>query len=124
MPARTVRCCGGSRDRTSGSSGAARRIVRRGRGAHPTRSPGGPGPLRRSSAVSNQIGVILAGVSEAAVSIVIPAHNEEAVIAANLRRLLAGSAPGEFDVIVVANACSDGTAVAAKQVDGVRVIET
>jgi glycosyltransferase involved in cell wall biosynthesis len=63
-------------------------------------------------------------VSEAAVSIVIPAHNEEAVIATNLRRLLDGSAPGEFDVIVVANACSDGTAVAATQVESVRVIET
>jgi hypothetical protein len=63
-------------------------------------------------------------VSEAVVSIVVPAHNEEAVIAATLRRLLDGSAPGEFDVIVVANACSDGTAAAARQVDGVRVLES
>jgi glycosyltransferase involved in cell wall biosynthesis len=68
--------------------------------------------------------VILASVNAAAVSIVIPAHNEEAVIAGNLRRLLDGSAPGEFDVVVVANACSDGTAKAAAQVGGVRVIET
>jgi len=63
-------------------------------------------------------------VSETAVSIVVPAHNEEAVIATNLRRLLAGSEPGEFDVVVVANACSDGTAAAARSVAGVRVIET
>jgi glycosyltransferase involved in cell wall biosynthesis len=63
-------------------------------------------------------------VSEAAVSIVIPAHNEEAVVAANLRRLLHGTTPGEFDVVVVANACSDGTATAAERVDGVRVVET
>jgi len=63
-------------------------------------------------------------VTEAAVSIVIPAYNEEAVIASNLSRLLDGSAPGEFDVIVVANACSDSTAAAAGRVDGVRVIET
>jgi glycosyltransferase involved in cell wall biosynthesis len=63
-------------------------------------------------------------VNAAAVSIVIPAHNEEAVIAGNLRRLLDGSAPGEFDVIVVANACSDETAKAAASVDGVRVLET
>lgn len=63
-------------------------------------------------------------MSEAVVSIVIPAYNEEAVIAANLNRLLAGTAPGEFDVIVVANACTDGTAAAAQQVDGVRVVET
>lgn len=58
------------------------------------------------------------------VSIVVPAHNEEAVVAGNLRRLLDGTAPGEFDVIVVANACSDGTAEAARKIDGVRVVET
>ncbi len=67
---------------------------------------------------------ILTGVSEPAVSIVIPAHNEEAVIAGNLRRLLEGSAPGEFDVIVVANACHDGTAAAAGTVPGVKVLDT
>lgn len=58
------------------------------------------------------------------VSIVVPAHEEEAVIGGNLRRLLDGSARGEFDVVVVANACSDGTADAARRVSGVRVIET
>ena len=63
-------------------------------------------------------------MTEPAVSIVIPAHNEEAVIAGNLRRLLDGSGPGEFDVIVVANACSDGTAAAAATVPGVKVLET
>jgi glycosyltransferase involved in cell wall biosynthesis len=57
------------------------------------------------------------------VSIVIPAHNEEAVIAANLRRLLADTAPGEFDVIVVPNACHDRTADIARA-EGVRVIES
>lgn len=67
--------------------------------------------------------VILTSVNPA-VSIVIPAHDEEAVIAGNLRRLLDGSAPGEFDVVVVANACGDGTAAAAAGVGGVRVIET
>lgn len=63
-------------------------------------------------------------MNEPVVSIVVPAHNEEAVIAANLRQLLDGSAPGEFDVVVVANACTDGTAAAARRVDGVRVLET
>lgn len=57
------------------------------------------------------------------VSIVVPAHNEEAVIAGNLRRLLVGATPGEFDVIVVANACVDRTADAAREA-GVRVVET
>jgi hypothetical protein len=64
------------------------------------------------------------GEAVGVVSIVVPAHNEAAVIEHNLRRLLDGSAPGEFDVIVVANACSDRTAEAAGKVDGVRVIET
>ncbi|MEU7865994.1 glycosyltransferase [Dactylosporangium sp. NPDC049140] len=57
------------------------------------------------------------------VSIVVPAHNEAAVIGANLRRLLEGTAPGEFDVIVVANACGDRTAEVAAEA-GVRVLET
>ncbi|WP_433250285.1 glycosyltransferase [Streptosporangium sp. CA-135522] len=57
------------------------------------------------------------------VSVVVPAHNEEAVIASGLSLLLAGTAPGEFDVVVVANACSDRTAEVARQV-GVRVVET
>lgn len=56
-------------------------------------------------------------------SVVIPAHNEEAVIGRTLRVLLAGSDPGDLDVIVVANACSDRTADVARNA-GVRVIET
>ncbi|AQZ67284.1 hypothetical protein BKM31_42720 [[Actinomadura] parvosata subsp. kistnae] len=57
------------------------------------------------------------------ISVVIPAHNEEAVVAAGLDLLLAGAGPGEFDVVVVANGCSDGTAAAAAR-PGVRVLET
>lgn len=56
-------------------------------------------------------------------SIVIPAHNEAAVIASNLSRLLATAQPGEFDVIVIPNACIDETAAIARGFD-VRVIET
>lgn len=57
------------------------------------------------------------------VSVVIPAHNEEAGLAALLVRLLDGAAPGEFDVVVVANACTDRTAGVARDA-GVRVVET
>ncbi|WP_327108458.1 glycosyltransferase [Nonomuraea glycinis] len=57
------------------------------------------------------------------VSVVIPAHNEEAVIARGLDALLAGTSPGEFDVVVVANGCADRTASAAAR-PGVRVLET
>jgi glycosyltransferase involved in cell wall biosynthesis len=56
-------------------------------------------------------------------SVVIPAHNEEAVLGRCLRVLLAGTAPGELDVVVVANACSDRTAEIAREA-GVRVVET
>jgi Glycosyl transferase family 2 len=57
------------------------------------------------------------------ISVVVPAHNEERVVAANLRRLLADAEPGEFDVVVVCNGCADGTAGAARSVPGVRVVE-
>lgn len=64
-----------------------------------------------------------AGELRPLVSVVVPAHNEDSVVAANLRLLLAGTAPGEFDVVVVANACGDRTAQMARQA-GVRVLET
>ena len=68
------------------------------------------------------------GTSKPVVSIVVPAHNEESVIAGNLRRLLSSTTPGEFDVVVVPNACSDRTADAARQVaaehSSLRVLET
>jgi glycosyltransferase involved in cell wall biosynthesis len=56
-------------------------------------------------------------------SVVIPAHNEQSVLARSLRALLAGSTPGELDVVVVANACTDGTAEIAREA-GARVVET
>lgn len=55
-------------------------------------------------------------------SVVIAAHNEAAVIDRCLSALLAGSAPGELDVTVVANGCDDGTAAVAAG-RGVRVID-
>lgn len=56
-------------------------------------------------------------------SIVIPAHNEREVIGRGLDRLLDTAEPGEFDVIVVANACTDDTAQRARR-PGVRVLDT
>ena len=59
------------------------------------------------------------------ISIIIPAHNEAAVIARNLQTLLAGAAPDELDIIVVCNGCSDNTAeVARRFAPAVRVLET
>jgi len=58
-------------------------------------------------------------------SVVIPAHNEEAVIGRCLRALLEDAAPGEFRVVVVANGCADRTAEVARSFgDRVVVIDT
>ncbi len=55
-------------------------------------------------------------------SIVIAAYNEAAVIGRCLDALLSGAAPGEFDVTVVANGCTDDTAEVAARA-GVRVLD-
>jgi hypothetical protein len=57
-------------------------------------------------------------------SVVIPAHNEAAVIGRCLDTLLAGFGPGELDVIVACNGCTDGTAdLVHRSGHPVRVIE-
>ncbi|MEU8173290.1 glycosyltransferase [Microbispora hainanensis] len=55
-------------------------------------------------------------------SVVIPAFNEESALGRCLEPLLAGAAPGEFDVVVVPNGCTDGTAHVARRL-GARVVE-
>jgi len=58
-------------------------------------------------------------------SVVIPAHNEARVIGRLLERLLATALPGEFEVIVVCNGCTDETAALARSHGpDVQVIET
>lgn len=58
-------------------------------------------------------------------SIIVPAYNEASSIERCLRAMLDGASPGEFDVVVVCNACTDATAAIARTVsDDVRVIET
>jgi glycosyltransferase involved in cell wall biosynthesis len=56
-------------------------------------------------------------------SIVIPAHNEAAVVGRCLDAVLAGAVAGEFDVTVVANGCSDATVGVASARAGVRVLD-
>lgn len=59
------------------------------------------------------------------ISVVIPAHNEAAVIEAGLAALTTGAEPGELEVIVVCNGCTDRTAELARAFAPiVRVIET
>ncbi len=48
-------------------------------------------------------------------SVVIPAHNEEAVIGRCLSSLMDGAPPGELEVLVVCNGCDDRTADVARQ---------
>jgi hypothetical protein len=62
-------------------------------------------------------------VPSAICSVVIPAHNEQAVIGRCLRALAEGTDDGELDVIVVANGCHDDTAAVATA-EGATVIET
>lgn len=56
-------------------------------------------------------------------SIVIAAHDEAAVIGRCLAAVLGEAAPGEFDVTVVANGCTDDTAAVAAGHPGVRVLD-
>jgi glycosyltransferase involved in cell wall biosynthesis len=57
-------------------------------------------------------------------SIVIPAHNEGQIIDRLLRQLLSAAAPGEFEIIVVCNGCTDNTAdIARAHGDAVTVLE-
>jgi hypothetical protein len=56
-------------------------------------------------------------------TVVIPAHNEGRVITRLLEQLINGAEPGEMDIIVVANGCTDDTAeVAASFGPPVRVL--
>jgi len=57
-------------------------------------------------------------------SAIIPAHNEETVIARGLRAILTGAEPGELEVIVACNGCTDRTTEIARSFGPpVRVIE-
>jgi glycosyltransferase involved in cell wall biosynthesis len=57
------------------------------------------------------------------ISVVIAAHNEASVITSCLDTLLADARAGEFDVIVVANGCSDDTAAVAAVNSQVTVLD-
>lgn len=59
------------------------------------------------------------------ISVVIPAHNEERTIRRCLASLLEDARPGELEVVVACNGCSDATAKVAREFGpAVRVVET
>ncbi|HEY1238407.1 MAG TPA: glycosyltransferase family 2 protein, partial [Solirubrobacterales bacterium] len=65
-----------------------------------------------------------AGVERTLGSVVIPAHDEAAVIGRCLDALFSGFERGELDVVVVCNGCTDRTADVARSSDHrVRVVE-
>lgn len=58
-------------------------------------------------------------------SIIIPAHNEASVIERTLRELLHDGTAGRWEIIVVANGCSDDTGAIARRFEPhVHVVET
>lgn len=56
-------------------------------------------------------------------SIIIPAHNEGAVIARCLESVTQGAEKGVVEIIVVCNGCNDNTAEIARRYEGVTVVE-
>jgi len=59
------------------------------------------------------------------ISVIVPVHDEAAVLERCLRALTEGAEPGELEVVVVCNGCSDGSAdVARRSGPPVRVVET
>ncbi|MWV59867.1 WecB/TagA/CpsF family glycosyltransferase [Rathayibacter sp. VKM Ac-2754] len=96
--------------------------------------PGERGRAHRRAAVALAVGPHLAGVPSAAPSrspalphptgsVIVPAHDEAAVIGRTLAPLAAAAAAGSLEVIVVCNACTDRTADIARSFPGVSVVE-
>jgi len=56
-------------------------------------------------------------------SIIVPAHNEASHIGGNLTLLTLGAEPDEFEIIVVANGCTDATVDVARGIPGIHVID-
>lgn len=96
--------------------------------------PGEQGRGHRRAALALVVGARLAALprSEAVPrpaashprgSVIVPAHDEEAVIGRTLAPLSSAAAAGALEVVVVCNACSDRTAEIARRFAGVRVVE-
>ncbi|MGN8244852.1 glycosyltransferase, partial [Cellulomonas soli] len=81
--------------------------------SRPHPRPGAPAPADRTATT----GQVLVG------SVVIPAHDEEQVIARTLAPLAHAAASGQLEVVVVCNGCTDDTAAVARSVPGVHVVE-
>ena len=59
------------------------------------------------------------------ISVIIPAHNEAALLGDTLNHLLKDTAPGTLEIVVACNGCTDNTAKIARAFEpSVRVVET
>ncbi|MEE9405175.1 MAG: glycosyltransferase [Algisphaera sp.] len=59
------------------------------------------------------------------ISVIIPAHNEAALLGDTLNHLLKDAAPGTLEIVVACNGCTDNTAKIARVFEpSVRVVET
>ncbi|SMH39622.1 polymer biosynthesis protein, WecB/TagA/CpsF family [Rathayibacter oskolensis] len=96
--------------------------------------PGERGRGHRRAAAALALGGGRAGVPSAAVStattlphprgsVIVPAHDEAAVLERTLEPLAPAAAAGALEVIVVCNACTDATADVARSFAGVTVVE-
>ena len=82
-----------------------------------------PGPRRPRPGTCPDTATASRAYLPAVVSVVVPAHNEARVIGRLLGPLVSAVRPGDLDVIVVANGCTDDTAeVAAAFGPPVRVV--
>lgn len=87
------------------------------------RVPPGPVNLRTTLWKDEPVDSVPAAETALA-SIVVPAHNEGSSIGRLLERLLEGAAPGELEIVVVCNGCTDDTAsIARRHAPAVRVVE-
>jgi colanic acid/amylovoran biosynthesis glycosyltransferase len=79
---------------------------------------------KRGISLSVSSAALDAAKGHMAISVVVPAHNEEAVIGRCLSSLLEEAPPGELQVLVVCNGCQDRTAEVARQsAPGAEVVE-
>jgi hypothetical protein len=70
-------------------------------------------PLAAGPAASGGAATVSRPYLPGVATVIVPAHNEARVIGRLLGQLVAGARPGELDVIVVANGCTDDTAEVA-----------
>ena len=89
-------------------------------GKAPDRAQSGAGRSIVSERLAKGAGILRTMPPQ--LSVVIPAHNEQNVIARALNAIFAGPASDDLQVVVVTNGCTDSTAERAKDFPSVQVV--